>query len=342
VKEKLVRLATTTRLRVQERYLLSSAHWDRIFAQAKRFGARSRVAASRYASAYRYFHLGFQGASPEAIATARSYFGEAVMIDPGMCDAYLGLLLVRAFREGLEEAGERYELLEGIDDLGILAAAATTAHRFGEEQKAIGSPIQIVFSPIAFGQINVESGDDLRLYYASELYKAGEIQLAKEWLERVSMRNAKRYALQAKFCYFDSKFEEAIQLLGPVVSNSPELRLDALWLIATCLVCLGQPREAIEVVEAALAGITRHDRPYLFLSYAVANAHGQLGEDEQKRDILNDLFQINPYFLDVAQQLGLDLPDGTQASPEESAWQQIVSGLRSEFPTADDLLPEDH
>lgn len=295
---------------------------------------RNRLAARLYARACRRFDEGITGNLPEKIAEARHLFAAAALVDPGMCDAYLSLLLVSAFSE--EHPDDR---LLGLDALGLLSAAALTSARFGEEQRVVNSPIQIIFSPLIFGPVQVASGEDLRLYYACELFKSGEIKLAKEWLDRVSMRNVKRYALQAKLLYLENRFEEAIVVLGPVL-ESPELRFDGLYLIANSLLCLARPHEAVEVVETALSGLTRHDRPYLFLSYALAGCYAFLGEWDQRREALQEIFELDPFFLDTAQQLGLDMPEGAEVTAEEAAWQEIVAVLRADS-TGDDLSRAD-
>lgn len=330
VKRSLAQKLNDARLKIGRRYLLSPAHWDRIFkaSYVERIGMG--YASACYARGYQLFDRGYKEDNQELIVRARGEWETAAMTDPGMCDAYLGLIVIEAYAQSLEDNGKIIDpRLTGLDDLGLLSAAATVAHRYGQEQR-LRTPFQIAYSPIVFNLCEVHSPDDLRLYYASQLLLHNQFDLAGRWLSRVQMDNPARLALEAKLSYFRREFADAALMLDPVIDSDSNLRPSAIWLQANALLNLQEFELAIDKLEEALEELTPEESGYRYIAYSLASAYGMVGRDDDRRRLLEDLFRIDPTFLDVPQLLGLDLPDGVaDVSPTERAWQQIVAGLRS-------------
>lgn len=311
LKALLIDVAQRARAALETRSLFTSEHWAAIEAA----GARRPhpEATERFQAALRYLQLGSETEDPRYLRWARAELTACVVADPGMCDAYLGLCLLQGV-DGLV-----------IDPMQLVRAVALTSLRINEQQDPFGVAFDVRWVPLVETTLRVASPDDARLWYAVELAKQGLLDEADQWIDSVSLHNARYLAVRAKRHFLNREDEQALVFL-PGACNSGELKAEALWLQGMSLMRLERASDAVDMFMRAFHA-TEDGAMRLNILYSLALAEQKTGDEDGAGETLRLLYQHDPQFSDLRDLLGKPEPELDAA--EDEIWERIVASFES-------------
>lgn len=279
-----------------------------------------------------HWRLGYRAWLLGNTSEAEHHWHDAVLLDPQLADAHLGLYLVR-----------------GDDD--SLLKLAVNADRLGETRGGFES-LPATYRPIAFTPVPLRSSDDARLAWAVRLASV-DTALACRWLGGCSdLGSSCAIAVSAMIAMEERDYERAIDLYQQVIELDETLRCDAYLSLGICMLALGRHTGAAWALAGAAEKATR-DRQRLYARYRRAEALELAGEPALARAELELIYAEATDYRDVADRLrakvGFDSSGsdqrgyGHQIAPpalDDTAWRAIVNSIESGLVADDPALPD--
>lgn len=276
---------------------LGAEHWNAIQAASGRLSPADTLASS-------FWHLGFasyydglvlpSGPSRETLlAQAEQLWRQSVLLDAGMTDSWLGLLLIEQVRK--QQSGDRYG-----DYSEVLAHCP---ERLFEEQHRYGLALHLDYPTLFSCQLEVKTPDDLRLAHASGLMLAGDDTTARRWVERCAEYHPPTLAGQASLALRARRWEEALPWCQRLaLSDWPQLRADGLVGAGMALSRLERHEEAeLSLQQALVAAVNQVGR--LAAHYGLALLYREREDSVRERAELELIACESPDFADVPHRL---------------------------------------
>lgn len=321
MREKILDVTSALRLRLRGGAFLAWPHWQRLVDAAQQRTTRNAAAGRKWRNGYSFLQRAAITGDPRALRWAKAEFVSAALADSGMCDAYLALYL-------MEASG-------AASELPLVEAIATSSLRIGEEQQLVGCALEVRYAPLGFIPVSVTTPDDAKLFAASELIKRDRHDLAEIWLEQLDRQTPAALAVKAKLAILNNDLELAQTLLTPVISNSQQLRPDALWAQGVVRMRQGDLEQAILSLLQAVEQAEQQDMR-LYARYTLASAYQANGDEQARARELQAIYQEDPGFENVAELLSVGWAQAT-AEGDDPAWQQLVESFKSGKTAADPL-----
>lgn len=276
---------------------LKAAHWSAVQAAAERREAADTLASSFWRLGFASYYDGLvipSGPARETLlAQAEQLWRQSVLLDAGMTDSWLGLLLIERIRK--QQAGDRYG-----DYSEVLAHCP---ERLFEEQRRYGLALHLDYPTLFSCQLEVKVPDDLRLAHASGLMLAGDDLTARRWVDRCSESHPPTLAGHASLSLRARRWEEALPWCQRLALGEwPELRADGLVGAGMALARLERHEEAeLSLQQALVAAVNQAGR--LAAHYGLALLYREREDTVRERAELELIACESPDFADVPHRL---------------------------------------
>lgn len=276
---------------------LGAEHWSAIQAAIGRREPADTLASSFWRLGFASYYDGLvvsAGPTRETLLTqAEQLWRQSVLLDAGMTDSWLGLLLIEQARK--QQSGDRYG-----DYSEVLAHCP---ERLFEEQRRYGLTLHLDYPTLFSCQLETQVPDDLRLSHASGLMLAGDDMAARRWVERCSESHPPTLAGQASLALRAREWEEALPWCQRLaLGDWPQLRADGLVGAGMALARLDRPEEAeLSLQQALVAAVNQAGR--LAAHYGLALLYREREDAVRERAELELIACESPDFADVPHRL---------------------------------------
>lgn len=304
---------------------LSPEHWQKIAAAADGVEVdEHRTLAARVLWLRAHRALCLSETYPDDLFAARhmravacEMFQDALLADPGLTDAALGLLALAMENELYGNPSELHEL------------CAVIADRIGEEQERTGRGILLQFMP-AFGTVlPITMPDDLRVVQAMDLVERGDHTGARTWLSRCNPGHPPVIAFAGFLDLIEDESGGALEKFERLRAFET-LEADAVFGTGLAYAYISVWDEAQRWFEQARELVdqgTEEGRELLLnIRYALATAYHRQDLYASERAELELIYELRPGYWDVAERLGKAIPEGS-APDLEASWSKFLDGL---------------
>jgi tetratricopeptide (TPR) repeat protein len=293
---------------------LSPEHWQKIAAAAagEEVDARRQLDAQvLWLRAHRALCLS------NAYPVACEMFQDALLADPGMADAALGLLVLAMESPIYGETATMYEL------------CAVIADRLGQEQTRTGRGIRLTFQPGFGTELPIAFPDDLRVVYAMDLVERGDNAAARIWLSRCNPSHPSVLAFSGFLDLVEDETGGALEKFERLRRFDP-LQGDAAFGVGLAYAYISvwdEAQQAFIEARSLVDQSTEHGREMLLnIRYALATAYHRQDLFASEKAELELIYELAPGHWDVAERLGRPIPEG--AAPDlEASWTKFLGGL---------------
>lgn len=294
-------------------YFLSPKHWTSIQSAGKLPTTPDRLASGLWQLAEALFRRSADGEN--WLDEARTYWRLATLRDPGMADAWIGLIAVELSKNESQI-------------LALSEALATTAERIGEEQNHYQRHCRITYSILFSCTFDVKTPDDARLYATSRLLLSGDSARASKWLDRCQ-DTPRIAASRAAIALHRTDYQQALDICRRLaLGRDDRLRLDGMIGASIALTSLGRANEAEMLLQQVL-GEAKAPNCRRAARYTLAKVYRVQQDSRREQAELELLEKESPLFADVTSRL----TELRERDPE-IAWLDITRRLAG--PLADD------
>ncbi|MFE4540043.1 NACHT domain-containing protein [Streptomyces scopuliridis] len=227
-----------------------------------------------------------------AYADATDNFREAVRLDPGMADAWLGLHVLRTGA--------------GPDDEPTQALLAMVRHqdRFGEQRRLHDRPLNSWYWLGWWGQSALETPADLQLAHASQWLDKQHLTELNEALNACPSPedNPQAQFLHACRCYLVKDWERLVRLTESLLDDA-HLGIEARLFGGMARVHLGLGSQAEKLLETALVRCRSETPQRMELRYWLARAYEASGRTAAALPLYRAVHEKDAEFTDTADRL---------------------------------------